>query len=160
MERQIAFSIGDAAHASGLSVKTIRYYEEIGLIPVAARTRSGPHTNGHRIYDESRVGRMRFIHHARLFGLSLADIRELLAVADGKGCPSQQPEYKEILARHLHQIDERIHHLLGLRKAIENLVLPAERSERMECSWGTCACMRNPGSSIAATTKGDGMNER
>jgi DNA-binding transcriptional MerR regulator len=153
MERQIAFLIGDAARASGLTVKTIRYYEEIGLIPEAARTQGGPHVS-HRIYNEAQVSRMQFIHHARLFGLPLADIRELLALADGKGCPSGQPEYQEIFTRHLRQIDDRIQHLLGLRKAIEQLILPGERFMEKKCSWGTCACMGNSGSSISSTKEG------
>jgi len=46
-------SIGDAAKASGLTVKTIRYYEEIGLIPKAGRTTGGVHTRGHRVYNEA-----------------------------------------------------------------------------------------------------------
>ena len=137
----ITFSIGDAAEASGLSIKTIRYYEEIGLIPKSARKEGGPHARGHRIYSQEEVARMRFIHHARLFGLPLAEIRNLLALADGKGCPSGQPEYRDILKKHLHEIDERIQHLLGLRSAIEDLIAPARRSESEKCSWGTCACM-------------------
>lgn len=122
MDLQITFSIGDAARASGLTVKTIRYYEEIGLVPKPARKEGGPHGSGHRIYNQEEVARMRFIRHARLFGLPLADIRELLALADGTGCPSREPEYQEILTRRLRQIDERIQHLLGLRTAIRSSV--------------------------------------
>lgn len=140
--RVTTLSIGEAAEASGLSIKTIRYYEQIGLIPKAARTNGGAHTDGHRVYTEADVGRLRFIHHARLFCLSLADIRELLAVAEGKGCPSRQPEYQTILRRHLDELDERVRHLLGLRTAIEGLMTAARRSESQGCSWGTCGCMR------------------
>ncbi len=135
-------SIGAAAAASGLPVKTIRYYEEIGLIPRATRTNGGAHGSGRRIYNDADVGRLRFVHHARLFGLNLADIRELLALAEGKGCPSQQPEYREILRRHLDEIDERVRHLLGLRAAIEGLISPARRANAQECSWNTCACIQ------------------
>jgi len=82
MDRRAAgLSIGDAAEATGLSVKTIRYYEQIGLIPKAARTNGGSHTGGHRIYREPDLGRLRFIHHARLFGLGLADIRGVMLIA-------------------------------------------------------------------------------
>ena len=95
-----------------------------------------------RVYTEAGVGRLRFIHHARLFGLNLSDIRKLLALADGKGCPSEQPEYREILRRHLHEIDERVQHLLGLRAAIEDLVSPARRRKGQQCSWNTCGCMQ------------------
>jgi MerR family copper efflux transcriptional regulator len=149
-------SIGEAAQASGLPVKTIRYYEEIGLIPHAMRTNGSVRGGGHRIYREADVGRLRFIHHARLFGLSLADIRELLALAEGKGCPSRQPEYRKILRRHLDEIDERVRHLLGLRAAIENLMSPARQANAQECSWNTCACIQpmEPAPSSAARPSG------
>ena len=137
--------IGEAARASGLTVKTIRYYEQIGLIPKAARRNKGAHTGGDRVYDEADVGRLRYIHHARLLGLGLADIRELLALADGKGCPSERPEYQEVLRRHLHGIDERMRHLLGLRAAIEVLLAPERRPKGDACSWSTCECMRPAG---------------
>lgn len=139
---QTALSIGEAARRSGLSVKTIRYYEEVGLIPKAARKNGGVHDGGWRLYSEAYVGRLRFIHHARLFGLSLADIRKLLVLADGKGCPSRQPEYREILQRHLRAIDERINHLLGLRTAIKALTSPARQTRGEKCSWETCGCMQ------------------
>lgn len=151
-----SISIGEAAAASGLPVKTIRHYEEIGLIPHAMRTNGRPHGGGHRIYGDADVGRLLFIQHARLFGLSLAEIRDLLALAEGKGCPSRQPEYRKILGRHLHGIDDRVRHLLGLRAAIEKLMLPPESANAAECSWGTCACMKpaQPASSNAAAPSG------
>ncbi len=123
-------------------MKAIRYYEDIGLVPKPARTSGGVHTRGHRVYSEADIGRLSFIHQARLLGLSLADIRELLAVADGKGCPSEQPEYRDILTRHLREIDERVRHLLGLRNVIEGLLPRARPTNGQKCSWGTCACMR------------------
>ena len=152
--------IGDAAKASGLTVKTIRYYEEIGLIPKAGRTNGGAHTGGHRLYTKADVGRLRFIHHARLFGLSLADIREMVALAEGKGCPSRQPEYRKIFGRHLREIDERVRHLLGLRTDIEALMVPPRQPKGQECSWSTCGCMQqhagSPPPSGASSIGGDG----
>ncbi|MFB3151396.1 MAG: MerR family transcriptional regulator [Alphaproteobacteria bacterium] len=135
------YKIGDAAKASGLTVKTIHYYEQIGLIPRAQRRNSGAHTGGNRMYSEADVGRLRFIYHARLLGLGLPDIRELLALADGKGCPGGQPEYEQVLGRHLDDIDDRIRHLLGLRATIEVLLSPQRRPKGEACSWNTCECM-------------------
>jgi len=142
MDRPVTFSIGESAKASDLSVKTIRYYEEIGLIPKAGRTNGGAHTAGHRHYTEADVGRLKFIRHARLFGLSLADIREMVALAQDRGCPSQQPEYQQILRRHLHEIDQRIRHLMGLRTAIEGFITPVRQPAGRKCTWDTCGCMR------------------
>ncbi len=163
MDGRVNLSIGEAADVSGLSVKTIRYYEEIGLIPKAARTNGGVHTAGHRVYSEADVGRLRFIRHARLFGLGLADIRKLLALADRKGCPGKQPEYREMLGRHLREIDERVRHLRGLRTTIEALMAPARRSKDQKCSWGTCGCMRQAGaarSSSASLPRVDKKGEK
>ena len=136
-----SYKIGDVANSSGLTVKTIRYYEQIGLIPKAPRRNSGARTGGNRVYGESDLGRLRFIGHARLLGLGLAEIRQLLDVADGKGCPSTQPEYQEILKRHLAETDDRINHLLGLRAALEGLLSPDRKTMEQPCSMQTCACM-------------------
>lgn len=142
MDQYISYSIGKAAKAARLSVKTIRYYEEIGLIPKAHRTNGGARTGGHRLYTGADLGRLRFIGNARLFGLGLPDVRELLALADGKGCPSRQPEYRGILQRHVRAIDERINHLLGLRTAIQALLSPIPHKCDEKCSWENCGCMR------------------
>jgi len=140
------YRIGDVANASGLTVKTIRYYEQIGLIPKAPRRNGGARTGGNRVYGESDLGRLRFIGRARLLSLSLAEIRQLLDVADGKCCPSTQPEYQEILKRHLAETDERINHLLGLHAALEDLLSPERKTMEQPCSMQTCACME-PGHS-------------
>ncbi len=137
--RQI--SIGQAAKSTGLSVKTIRYYEQIGLIPKALRHDNGARTGGNRVYSEADVGRLRFIHHARMLDLSLDDIRELLAIADQQGCPGDQPDYQRLLAQHLERIDKRITHLLGLRERIEGLISRERASGGEPCTWNTCDCL-------------------
>ena len=136
------FSIGNAAERTGLSVKTIRYYEEIGLIPKARRHDGSTHTGGNRVYSEIDIGRLRFIHHARLIDLGLDDIRELLGIVDADGCPGDQPEFQRILERHRADIDGRITHLLGLRKKIEGMMSRERSPEREACSWNTCDCMQ------------------
>ncbi len=151
------YKIGDAAAASGLTVKTIHYYEQIGLIPRAQRRNSGAHTGGNRVYGEADVGRLRFVYHARLLGLGLADIRELLALADGKGCPGGQPEYEQVLRRHVDGIDDRIRHLLGLRATIEVLLSPQRRPKGEACSWNTCECM-GPAESPSPPAGGSTLN--
>lgn len=138
-------TIGQAARAADLPVKTIRYYEEIGLIPRAGRTNSGSRTGGHRVFSAAQVGRLRFIRQARLLGLSLSDVRQLLAVADGKGCPSMQPEYQAILQEHLRAIDERLMYLRSLRASIQALMPAAGAQGARACSWEACACMPEGG---------------
>jgi len=141
LSERVTFSIGEAAQAADLPVKTLRYYEQIGMMPKVRRTNGGARTGGHRLYTEADVGRLRFIRHARLLGLPLSDVRELAALADGKGCPSSQPEYHAILQRHLRAIDERINHLLGLRSSLRRLISPSRQAKAHKCSWETCACM-------------------
>lgn len=134
------YSIGKAAQAAGVSAKTIRYYEQVGLIP-KARRRSGPaRTGGDRIYDEADIGRLRFIRHARMLDLGLADIRELLKISE-LGCPSNHPKYAEVLRRQVRNIEERINHLLALRTAVHQLLRRRSATEESCCTWQTCGCM-------------------
>ena len=76
-------NISDAALASGISTKMIRYYEQIGLIPKASRT-----GGGYRVYKSSEVDMLRFIKRARDLGFSMAEISELLNLWQRKrnGC--------------------------------------------------------------------------
>ena len=138
---QATYLIGGAAEASGVSIKAIRYYEEIGLIPKAPRRTNVPHGNGHRVFSNADIGRLRFIHHARLLGLSLAEVRELIAVAEEQGCIENKPEYREIFARHLNAINERIDHLFQLRNTIEEFMAGEPSSDSGACTWETCGCM-------------------
>ena len=150
------FSIGEAAKATGLTVKTIRYYEQIGLIPKARRHDGAARTGGNRLYSEADVGRMRFIHHARLIDLSLDDIRQLLTIADERGCPDAQPDYRRILGQRLEEINERITHLLGLRSEIEGL-MPGDSPPRGEdCTWETCGCMRPADEAVGGNSRRKG----
>ena len=146
-------SIGEAAKAAGLSVKTIRYYEQIGLVPKAPRHDRFARTGGNRFYGEEEIGRLKFIHHARMLDLSLDDIRQLLGVVEENGCPGGGPEYHLILARHLEQIDKRLGHLRGLRNQIEALMEQNRPPAPIECSWDTCNCLHPGGASAKAEGK-------
>lgn len=133
-------SIGDAAAASGLSTKTIRYYEDVELIPKARRSNTEARTGGDRVYDDTDIGRLRFIRHARMLGLGLESIRDLLKLAE-HGCPGRQPEYHQTLERHLSAIEERIQHLLGLRTTIQQLLANDHTSCGTGTGWTRCGCM-------------------
>lgn len=138
---ELNFSIGEAAKAAGVSIKAIRYYEEIGLIPRMRRRANGGQGAGHRVFTIADIGRLRFIQHARALGLALREVRDLVAIAEEQGCPGSRPQYREILSLHLESINQRIERLLSLRSALESL-MDAERPDAAGgCRWETCGCM-------------------
>lgn len=136
----VHYSIGEAARASELSIKAIRHYEEIGLIPRPARRSNGLNGGGHRIFTATEVDRLRFIRRARLLDLGLDDIRRLLAIRDRGVCPGTEAEYARILDRHLGEIEERIAHLHELAGQIRQL--RAYNPHPSGCTSKGCGCLR------------------
>jgi DNA-binding transcriptional MerR regulator len=100
--------IGELAAAVALSPDTIRYYEKAGLLPQPQRTPAG-----YREYDEAAIDRLSFIQGAQRLGLTLTDIRDLLAVRDTGDCPCEPAE--QLLARRIVEVDAQIARLTALR---------------------------------------------
>ena len=96
-------SIGEVARLTGLSVKTIRYYSDLGLVPAVDRTDAG-----YRRYDEAGVARLELIHALRDLGLDLASIRRVT---------DRQTEIEDVARAHADAIDTHIHQLT-LRRAV------------------------------------------
>ena len=110
-----ALSIAAVCAESGLSARTVRYYEELGLLP-GVRRRAG----GRRVYGADQLERLRFIQRLKALGLSLAEVRELNAVhAIGGSTGAMLARLEELLARRLADLDARIAELAGLRDQIE-----------------------------------------
>jgi DNA-binding transcriptional MerR regulator len=106
--------IAEVCQRTGLSPRTVRYYEELGLLP-GVRRRAG----GRRVYSEGELQRLRFIQRLKALGLSLAEVAELNAVyAIGGSTRALLGRLDEVLARHLHDLDARIAELSGLRDEI------------------------------------------
>ncbi|MCG8592168.1 MAG: MerR family transcriptional regulator [Proteobacteria bacterium] len=104
-------SIGETCARTGLSARTVRYYEELGLLP-GVRRRSG----GRRVFGPDALERLRFIQRLKALGLSLAEIKELNAVyAIGGSTRAMLERLDELLARHLAELDGRIAELGTLR---------------------------------------------
>ncbi|RMF39389.1 MAG: MerR family transcriptional regulator [Alphaproteobacteria bacterium] len=108
-------SIGAVAEAAGLSTPTIRYYEEIGLIPPARRSPAG-----HRRYTRRDIRRLKFIRQCRSFGFGLDEVRLLstLSVSPDKDCS----EVRDIAARHLASVRDRLAEMHRLEKQLQELV--------------------------------------
>ncbi len=108
--------LGEICQQTGLSARTVRYYEELGLLP-GVRRRAG----GRRVYRADELQRLRFIQRLKTLGLSLAQIADLNAVYAIAGSTGQLlGSLDELLARRLQELDERIAELSGLRGDIES----------------------------------------
>jgi DNA-binding transcriptional MerR regulator len=112
--------IGQIAKLIGMSPKTIRYYEEIGVLPRAKRSQV-VHGNGYRLYTQDDVLRLEFIKRAKLLDLSLTEIRELVSTAQEGCCSSVNPELARLVEQKLGEIDQRIADLEELRKILKRL---------------------------------------
>jgi MerR family transcriptional regulator, copper efflux regulator len=100
--------IGQLAAQTGYSVRTIRFYEQSGLLPAPSRTPAG-----YRSYEQDAVIRLRFVRSAQALGLSLAEIAEVLRVRDRDGPPCSY--VAELLDTHITALDARIKELTALR---------------------------------------------
>lgn len=106
--------IGEAAKASGISVRMIRYYERIDLIPSLRRTSAG-----YRVYRENDLQVLRFIHHARDLGFSVEQVRTLLALWRDRARPDD--EVQAIARHYLEALQARIAALQATRDALAYL---------------------------------------
>ena len=104
--------IGELSTRLGLSARTIRYYEELGLLP-GVRRRSG----GRRVYGESEIERLRFIERLKKLGLALGEIKQLNALyAINGSTEAMLARLGELLDAHLRKLDGRISELMDLRE--------------------------------------------
>lgn len=121
-----AVPIGTVSRQTGIKVPTIRYYEEVGLLPSPARTDSN-----RRSYDASAIQRLRFIRHARELGFEVEAIRQLLTLSDQ---PDRSCADVDVIARsHLAEIDEKIAKLTALRSEVQRMVDEGEHGRVAEC---------------------------
>lgn len=113
--------IGEVARKTGLNPKTIRYYEEIGLIPPPGRRETGWASRGHRVFTVNDVSRLEFIKRARLLDLSLKEIGDLLASVGRGCCGSAQPRLSALIETKIAETDRKLADLRRLRKELEGL---------------------------------------
>ena len=119
-------NIGQAARASGVSAKMIRYYEQSGLIPPAGRTGAG-----YRDYSSKDVHELRFIRRARSLGFSMPEITQLLSLWRDRGRPSR--EVKAIADRHLADLDARIAEMQAMADTLRHLSHCCAGDDRPDC---------------------------
>jgi DNA-binding transcriptional MerR regulator len=115
MTSQISFTIGYLARETSCKVQTIRYYEQVGLMPKSQRS-----SGNQRIYGPAQLQRLRFIRHARDLGFSQNEIRELLRLADH---PEQSCKaVTTITKRHLVEIENKIAQSTALRDEFQRMI--------------------------------------
>ena len=119
-------NIGEASKQSGLPPKTIRYYEDRGLIAPPARAE-----NGYRDYNDTDVHKLRFVRHSRGLGFSVDECSQLLSLYEDKG--RQSADVKVIAQKHLTEIDEKIRELPELRSTLHHLVNTCQGDGRPDC---------------------------
>jgi len=119
-------TIGEAAKQAGLPTKTIRYYEDIGLIRPSGRS-----TGGYRLYDTRDLRTLQFIQRARQLGFSVKQVRELLALWQDRQRTSA--DVKAVAQAHIADIDRRMAELQGMRDTLAHLADQCHGDQRPEC---------------------------
>ena len=121
-------NIGEAAQASGVSAKAIRYYETAGLIAPANRPESR-----YRVYDDDDVRMLRFIRirRARDLGFSIERIKRLLDLWQDKARASA--DVKRLALEHAAEIDAKIAALIAMRDSVQELAAACDGDQRPDC---------------------------
>ena len=119
-------NIGEAARASGVSAKMIRYYEETGLIPPAGRTGSG-----YRTYGPKEVQILRFVRRARDLGFPMDKVTDLLALWRDRSRASA--DVKRLAEDQIGALDARIHEMEAMKATLAHLVHACAGDARPDC---------------------------
>lgn len=118
-------NIGETSKRCGLPAKTIRYYEEIGLITPARDA------NGYRAFTDQDVHKLTFLEHARALGFNIEDCRALLALWEDQARASA--DVKKIAREHLQTIEAKIDALNAMRQTLSQLISSCAGDDRPDC---------------------------
>jgi MerR family copper efflux transcriptional regulator len=118
--------IGELAEQAGVSTKAIRYYEQIGVLAPATRT-----TSGYRVYDHTALGRLGFIRAAQALGLTLGEIRQIIAFRDDGTEPCGH--VTALLQRRAAELGARIAELQQLQDELQQLAERATTLDPQQC---------------------------
>lgn len=129
------FTIGQAAKATGVAAKTIRYYEEIGVLPAPSRT-----VSGYRQYDAPGVQRLRFIRRARSLGLPLQRLKAVMAMVNDAPRRALRPRLLGLVRGQLSAVKHQIADLQLLQQELEQVLQRPLASARERRTRG-CRCL-------------------
>lgn len=120
-------NIGQAAKASGISAKMIRYYESIGLLNNAKRTDAG-----YRIYSEADIKTLSFLRHARDLGFSSEQMKDLLGL--WKNQSRQSVEVKALALKHIQTLNQKIADLQAMVEILQQSVDGCAGNDQADCT--------------------------
>lgn len=147
-------NIGQAAHASGVSAKMVRYYESIGLISRATRTDAG-----YRTYTMTDVNALRFIKRARTLGFSIERIKALLELWNDKQRASS--DVRRVALAHVAELQAKIEELTSMSAALQELASSCHGDSRPNCpilrDLAGSAASPEPESSVSRGVAYDGQ---
>ena len=129
-----SLTIGQLAHATGVPAKTIRYYEQVGVLPVPSRS-----ATGYRQYARRNVHRLLFIRRARALGLSLPSIKTLTAELDSGQCLAMRPQLEHLVTEQLRTVRQQLAEFQLLERQLAQVlqrlltVPPASHAEGCRC---------------------------
>jgi MerR family copper efflux transcriptional regulator len=118
--------IGELSRQAGVSDKTLRYYEDVGVLPPARRT-----SGGYRDYDPSALDRLAFIRAAQAVGLSLGEIREIIGFRDRGETPCAH--VAELVRQRAAELEQRIAELERMRTELRRLARRARSLNPADC---------------------------
>ena len=142
-----ALKIKDVADATGLTTATLRYYEQIGLLPAAVRTPAG-----YRTYDERTIDRLAFIVRAKKLGCTLDEIAELTVAWDGGQCGPIQDQLRALVAGKLAAAGVQIAELMTFTADLKNAAAALERHRPEGACDADCGCVTDPGDAAVDAT--------
>jgi DNA-binding transcriptional MerR regulator len=131
-----ALTIGQLAQATGVSAKTIRYYEEVGVLPRPGRTAAG-----YRQYAQQGVPRLLFIRRARALGLPLQRLKALTAVLDGGPRATVRPRLLLLVRAQLSAVQEQVSELQLLQGQLEQVLHRLLTRRRAPNHSEGCRCL-------------------
>ncbi len=130
------YKIKDVAERTGFTPATLRFYEEIGLLPTAARTEAG-----YRLYDDDTVERLAFIARAKQLGCSLDEIAGLVTAWEGGECGPVQDGLRSLVATKLASAEERIAELVMLTADLQQAARSLEHHRPGGRCDDSCGCI-------------------
>jgi len=127
--------VAEVGRRTGLSRKALRHYEALGLVEPAGRTDAG-----YRLYGDEAMRRIELVNRAKVLGLSLAEAKEFLHVAEGC-CGDNHPQLAGLVAGKLDETERRITELQSLHQTLRGVLDRLDRDQgRHRCEESLCTC--------------------